>query len=104
MMHQYYPKLSYPAETVIINPIPIERLKRNQKKNLNIFRKDLFLFLSEDFTQKGYHKLIEAHKRLINDGFHHSIVVIGDGGEMANLKAQAANSGVEKHLFWLAIR
>jgi hypothetical protein len=31
-------------------------------------------------------------------------VVIGDGGEMANLKAQAANSGVEKHLFWLAIR
>lgn len=97
MMHQYYPKLSYPAETVIINPIPIEEIKKKSEEKLEHFPEGpVFVSIGRLHSRKGYHKLIEAHKRLINDGFHHSIVVIGDGGEMANLKAQAANSGVEK--------
>ena len=97
MMHQYYPKLSYPAETVIINPIPIEEIKKKAEEKLEHFPEGpVFVSIGRLHSRKGYHKLIEAHKRLINDGFHHSIVVIGDGGEMANLKAQAANSGVEK--------
>lgn len=97
MMHQYYPKLSYPAETVIINPIPIEEIKKKAEEKLEHFPEGpVFVSIGRLHSRKGYHKLIEAHKRLINDGFHHSIVVIGDGGEMANLKAQASNSGVEK--------
>ncbi|WP_185290072.1 glycosyltransferase [Chryseobacterium lactis] len=97
MMHQYYPKLSYPAETVIINPIPIEEIKKKAEEKLEHFPEGpVFVSIGRLHSRKGYHKLIEAHKRLINDGFHHSIVIIGDGGEMANLKAQAANSGVEK--------
>lgn len=97
MMHQYYPKLSYPAETVIINPIPIEEIKKKAEEKLEHFPEGpVFVSIGRLHSRKGYHKLIEAHKRLINDGFRHSIVVIGDGGEMPNLKAQAANSGVEK--------
>lgn len=97
MMHQYYPELQYPPETVIINPIPIEEIKRKAEEKLNYFPEGpVFVSIGRLHSRKGYHKLIEAHKRLIDEGFHHSIVVIGDGGEMANLKAQAAQSNVEK--------
>ncbi|WP_312300309.1 glycosyltransferase [Chryseobacterium sp.] len=97
MMHQYYPELQYPPETVIINPIPIEEIKRKAEEKLDDFPEGpVFVSIGRLHSRKGYHKLIEAHKRLIDEGFHHSIVVIGDGGEMANLKAQAAHSNVEK--------
>lgn len=97
MMHQYYPELQYPPETVIINPIPIEDIKRKAEEKPDYFPEGpVFVSIGRLHSRKGYHKLIEAHKRLIDEGFHHSIVVIGDGGEMANLKAQAAQSNVEK--------
>ncbi|OCA69636.1 glycosyl transferase [Chryseobacterium artocarpi] len=97
MMHQYYPKLDYPAESVIINPIPIEEIKRKAEEKLENFPEGpVFVSIGRLHSRKGYHKLIEAHKRLIDEGFHHSIVIIGDGGEMKNLRAQAANNNVEK--------
>ncbi|REC48973.1 glycosyltransferase [Chryseobacterium pennipullorum] len=97
MMHQYYPELKYPAESVIINPIPIEEIKRKAEEKLDNFPEGpVFVSIGRLHSRKGYHKLIEAHKRLIDEGFHHSIVIIGDGGEMKNLKAQAASSNVEK--------
>lgn len=97
MMHQYYPTLDYPAETVIINPIPIEEIKRKAEEKLDQFPEGpVFVSIGRLHSRKGYHKLIEAHKRLIDEGFHHSIIVIGDGGEMKNLRAQAAENNVEK--------
>ncbi|MGG7552565.1 glycosyltransferase [Chryseobacterium arthrosphaerae] len=97
MMHQYYPELQYPPETVIINPIPIEEIKRKAEEKPDYFPEGpVFVSIGRLHSRKGYHKLIEAHKRLIDEGFHHSIVVIGDGGEMANLKTQVAQSNVEK--------
>lgn len=97
MMHQYYPALDYPAETVIINPIPIEEIKRKAEEKLDQFPEGpVFVSIGRLHSRKGYHKLIEAHKRLIDEGFHHSIIVIGDGGEMKNLRAQAAENSVEK--------
>ncbi len=97
MMHQYYPDLNYPAESVIINPIPIEEIKRKAEEKLEDFPEGpVFVSIGRLHSRKGYHKLIEAHKRLIDEGFHHSIIIIGDGGEMKNLKAQAVNNNVEK--------
>lgn len=97
MMHEYYPNLSYPAESVIINPIPIEEIKRKAEEKLEDFPEGpVFVSIGRLHSRKGYHKLIEAHTRLINDGFHHTIIVIGDGGEMKNLKDQAAANKMEK--------
>lgn len=96
MMHEYYPDLNYPAESVIINPVPIEDIKRKAEEKLDNFPDGpVFVSIGRLHSRKGYHKLIEAHTRLINDGFHHTIVVIGDGGEMKNLKEQTAANNVE---------
>ncbi|MDR6159106.1 glycosyltransferase involved in cell wall biosynthesis [Chryseobacterium sp. SLBN-27] len=97
MMHHYYPDLNYPVESVIINPIPIEEIKNKAKEETNTFPEGpVFVSIGRLHSRKGYHKLIEAHKRLIDDGFHHSIIIIGDGDEMKNLTSQAAKYNVEK--------
>lgn len=97
MMHHYYPDLNYPVESVIINPIPIEEIKNKAKEETNTFPEGpVFVSIGRLHSRKGYHKLIEAHKRLIDDGFHHSIIIIGDGDEMKNLASQATKYNVEK--------
>lgn len=97
MMHQHYPDLRYPEENVIINPIPIEEIKCKAEEKLENFPEGpVFVSIGRLHSRKGYHKLIEAHTRLINDGFHHTIIVIGDGGEMKNLREQTAANNVEK--------
>lgn len=97
MMHQYYPDLKYPPESVIINPIPIEEIKKKAAEKLENFPAGkVFASIGRLHTRKGYHKLIEAHKRLIDEGFHHTIIIVGDGGEMNNLTNQAIKYNVEK--------
>ena len=97
MMHQHYPNLNYPAESVIINPIPIEEIKCKAEEKLENFPEGpVFTSIGRLHSRKGYHKLIDAHKKLIDEGFQHTIIVIGDGDEMNNLKAQATKNNVEK--------
>ncbi|PWW29902.1 glycosyltransferase [Chryseobacterium sp. AG844] len=97
MMHQRYPNLKYPAESVIINPIPIEEIKYKAEEKLDNFPEGpVFASIGRLHSRKGYHKLIDAHKKLMDEGFHHNIIVIGDGDEMNNLRAQAAKNNVEK--------
>lgn len=97
MMHQYYPDLNYPPESVIINPIPIEEIKQKAAEKLENFPTGkVFASIGRLHTRKGYHKLIEAHKRLIDEGLHHSIIIVGDGEEMKNLTNQAIKNNVEK--------
>lgn len=97
MMHQYYPDLNYPPESVIINPIPIKEIKQKAAEKLENFPTGkVFASIGRLHTRKGYHKLIEAHKRLIDEGLHHSIIIVGDGEEMKNLTNQAIKNNVEK--------
>ena len=39
--------------------------------------------------------MVEAHKMLMDEGFIHQIIVIGDGEEKSNLENQIKNSGVQ---------
>lgn len=96
MMHQYDPDLKYPAESVIINPIPIEEIKKKAKAEPELFPEEpVFVSIGRLDSRKGHHKLIEAHKRLIDEGFHHSIIIIGEGDEMKNLTSLADKYNVE---------
>lgn len=47
-------------------------------------------------SRKGYHTLAKVHKRLLDEGLKHSIVVVGGGNEMENLKKQPRELGIEK--------
>ena len=95
IMHDVYPDLQYPAESVIINAIPIEEIKKKGEENISDLPKDpVFVSIGRLHTRKGYHKLMDAHFQLLNDGFPHSVLIIGDGEELPNLLVQQNKLGV----------
>lgn len=100
LLHETYPNLNYPNEKIIINPIPKEEIKEKASKPLETdFPKTnhpIFISVGRLHTRKGYHTLMEAHKKLLTDGFNHEIIIIGDGEEMENLKTQRKELEVEK--------
>lgn len=98
IMHQSYPDLQYPAETVVINAIPIEEIKKKAEEKIEDFPQEgpVFVSVGRLHNRKGYHKLIDAHKKLIDEGFHHRVVVIGNGEEMKNLTQQILNNNVQE--------
>lgn len=98
LMHEHYPNLNYPKESVIINAIPLEEIK--QKANADFLlpnaESKIFVSVGRLHTRKGYHKLMDAHKKLLNEGFQHTVIIIGDGEELPNLLEQQKNLGVQK--------
>ena len=103
LMHYHYPDLKYPAESVIINAIPIEEIKRKAEEKIENFPKEIPVFVSIGrlHSRKGYHKLMEAHAQLIKEGYPQSVIILGDGEELANLLTQQKQLGIEKsfHLY-----
>ncbi|MDH6251910.1 glycosyltransferase involved in cell wall biosynthesis [Chryseobacterium sp. H1D6B] len=90
-----YPDLEIPESQVILNAIPIEELKNKAKVfTPELPKKPVFVSVARLHSRKGFHKLMEAHARLLKDGFDHHIIVIGDGEEKENLKKQAESLGV----------
>lgn len=97
IMHEEYPNLSYPSESVVINAIPIEEIKNKAAEKIEDLPKTpVFLSIGRLHTRKGYHKLMDAHAKLLKEGFEHSVIIIGDGEELPNLLAQQKRLGVEK--------
>lgn len=90
-----YPDIKLPENQVILNAIPIDELKQKAKAyQPELPNIPVFVSVARLHTRKGFHKLAEAHAKLLKDGFDHHIIVIGDGEEMDNLKKQAENLGV----------
>lgn len=90
-----YPDLRIPENQVILNAIPIEELKQKAVVfTPELPQKPIFVSVARLHSRKGFHKLMEAHARLLKDGFDHHIIIIGDGEEKENLKKQAETLGV----------
>lgn len=53
---------------------------------------------------KGYDRILNVHKRLLDEGLLHSIYIIGIGEEQKNLEAQVARLGVEKSFHMIGFR
>ncbi|MDN3695225.1 glycosyltransferase [Chryseobacterium tructae] len=105
IMHLSYPDLQYPAESVVINAIPIEEIKKKAEEKIQDFPQGpVFVSVGRLHTRKGYHKLIDAHKKLIDDGFKHSIVIVGNGEEMKNLTEQIQANNVQNTFMLLGNR
>lgn len=104
LMHDHYPNLNYPPESVIINAIPIEEIKRKSEENITDFPVSdvpVFISIGRLHTRKGYHKLMEAHAKMLKDGFSHKIIILGDGEELPNLLSQQKLLGVENTFLFL---
>lgn len=97
LMHQHHPHLNYPAESVIINAIPIDEIKRKAQEKISDFPETvvpIFISVGRLHTRKGYQQLIEAHARLLKDGFPHCIIILGEGEEKLNLEKQISENKI----------
>lgn len=97
LLHEHYPLLAYPREDVVINAVPIEEIKTNsQVKITDLPPSPVFVSVGRLHSRKGYHKLLDAHAKLLKEGFSHSVLVIGDGEELPDLLKQQKELEVQK--------
>ncbi|WP_068596120.1 glycosyltransferase [Vaginella massiliensis] len=90
-------KVSYPKSSVIYNVINIQEAREKSKLfEVDYPLRPVFSSVGRLHSRKGYDVLIRIHKRLLDDGFPHSIAVIGGGNEMDNLKKQIREAQVEQ--------
>ena len=95
IMHRSYPNLQYPPESVIINAVPVDEIRKKSEEKIPDFKdRPAFVSVGRLHTRKGFHKLMDAHHRLLKEGFGHSVVIIGDGEELPNLLIQQKKLGV----------
>ncbi|PKF75407.1 glycosyltransferase [Chryseobacterium sp. PMSZPI] len=89
---------------------PIDKEDTLQKANMEIndfpFSKALptFITVGTVYPQKGYDRLLNVHKKLINEGLNHQIIIIGDGYDFENIQAQLNQLGLQETVKMLGFR
>ena len=97
LMHIHHPDLHFPREKVIINAISIEEIKVKAAEKIDPFsEKPSFVSVGRLHYRKGYHKLIEAHTKLIREGHDHQILIVGEGEHRQNLEKLIKENKVER--------
>ena len=55
-----------------------------------------FVSVGTVFPQKGFDRLLNVHKKLLDEGFNHRILILGDGYDLENIKKLQTELGVTK--------
>ncbi|ROH95794.1 glycosyltransferase [Chryseobacterium daecheongense] len=55
-----------------------------------------FVSVGTVFPQKGFDRLLQVHKRLLDEGFKHNVLIIGDGYDFENIKKLKTELGVDE--------
>ena len=80
---------------------PIDRNDTLRKSDIEIrdypFSRDLLTFITVGtvYPQKGYDRLLNVHKKLIDEGFKHQLLIIGDGYDFDNIQDQLNKLGLQ---------
>ncbi len=85
----------------IYNPIDSHEItNRAEEKiqfNFSGFQDEkTFVAVGTVFPQKGFDRLIKMHKKLLDEGLKHKILIVGDGYDFANVKNLCENLKVEE--------
>lgn len=56
----------------------------------------LFVSVGTVFPQKGFDRLLKVHKRLLDEGFAHKVLIVGDGYDFENVKKLKTELGVDQ--------
>jgi glycosyltransferase involved in cell wall biosynthesis len=71
-----------------LSPENLELETRNSK------REPTFVSVGTVFPQKGFDRLLRAHKRLLDEGFSHKILILGNGYDFENIKNLQQDLGI----------
>ncbi|MDF2552026.1 MAG: glycosyltransferase [Chryseobacterium sp.] len=55
-----------------------------------------FISVGTVFPQKGFDRLLRVHKKLLDEGFKHKILIVGDGYDFENIKHLKTELGVDE--------
>ena len=90
-------QVTYPKSTVIYNVIKVDEVLEKAELFTHDYKTNYPVFSSMGrlHSRKGYHTLMNVHKRLLDDGFNHKIAIVGGGNEMGNLVNQRQQLNVE---------
>ena len=84
----------------IYNPLDTDEIliKAEQPVVNYEFDKNIPTFISVGtvFPQKGFDRLLKVHKKLLDEGFRHKILIVGDGYDFENIKTLKSQLGVDK--------
>ncbi|AZB19268.1 glycosyltransferase [Chryseobacterium indologenes] len=89
---------------------PIDREDTLQKANMEIkdfpFSAELptFITIGTVYPQKGYDRLLDVHKKLMDEGLKHQIIIIGDGFDFENIQSKLNQLGVQETVKMLGFR
>ncbi|WP_042720196.1 glycosyltransferase [Flavobacterium sp. B17] len=81
---------------------PIDRNETLRKADVEIhnfpFTENLptFISIGTIFPQKGYDRLLNVHKRLIDEGLKHQLLIIGDGYDFNTIQDQLNRLGIHE--------
>lgn len=89
---------------------PIDKQDTLKKANTAIddypFSNDIptFITIGTVYPQKGYDRLLDVHKKLIDEGLKHQIIIIGDGFEFEKTQTQLNELGLQESVKMLGFR
>lgn len=73
----------------IYNPIDVEEIKKlsmESFENQKIDNEPIFVSIGTVFPQKGFDRLLSAHRRLLDEGYKHQIWIVGDGYDFPTIE------------------
>ncbi|MCW3167530.1 glycosyltransferase [Chryseobacterium sp. 09-1422] len=74
----------------IYNPLDTKEILTKSKQPVVNYKFDenvpTFISVGTVFPQKGFDRLLRVHKKLLDEGLHHKIVIVGDGYDFENIK------------------
>ncbi|MGU3374226.1 glycosyltransferase [Chryseobacterium sp. M5A1_1a] len=89
---------------------PIDKEDTLQKADIEIndfpFSEDLptFVTIGTVYPQKGYDRLLDVHKKLMDEGLKHQIIIIGDGYDFENIQGKLNQLGLQETVKMLGFR
>lgn len=84
----------------IYNPLDTQEILTKSEKPIINYQFDesvpTFVSVGTVFPQKGFDRLLSVHKRLLDDGFPHRILILGDGYDFETIKKLKSDLGVDE--------
>lgn len=74
----------------IYNPLDTEEILEKAEKEVINYKFDqnvpTFISVGTVFPQKGFDRLLRVHKKILDEGLEHKIIIVGDGYDFENIK------------------
>ena len=84
----------------IYNPLDTQEILTKSEKPIINYQFDesvpTFVSVGTVFPQKGFDRLLRVHKRLLDGGFPHRILILGDGYDFETIKRLKSDLGVDE--------